>query len=157
MKILILFITLSLFASSGSAIDKGTYYKTLSSNNESEIDKALKVLAQEDETAINKAYRGALISKKADFASFPADKLKLFKRGVTMIEDAIEKAPENIEFRFLRLVIQENSPGFVGYKDNIEEDKNLIYKHFSRLEKSIQTAIKDYAKNSEFLAIDKLK
>ena len=157
MKILAILILLSIQTAINSKVDTTNYYSTLSSNSETEINKILKLLETEENTLTNKAYRGALIAKKADFANFPAEKLKLFRIGVDLIELAVKEKPENVEFRFLRLVIQEKSPGIVGYKDNLQEDKNIIYKHFSTLSTPLKLAIKDYAKNSAIINNANLK
>ena len=64
-------------------------------------------------------FTGALLMKKAGFNAPPAIKLHLFKSGHKMLEAAIRNNPENAEFRFLRLIIQEHAPGILGYKNDI--------------------------------------
>ena len=98
MKILAILILLSIQTAINSKVDTTNYYSTLSSNSETEINKILKLLETEENTLTNKAYRGALIAKKADFANFPSEKLKLFRIGVDLIELAVKEKPENVEF-----------------------------------------------------------
>lgn len=58
----------------------------------------------------------------------PISKLKTFNNGKKILESAIEKDKLNPELKFLRLSIQENSPSFLGYHNNIKEDKLFLIK-----------------------------
>ena len=71
-----------------------------------------------------------------------------------MLEEAIKRDPDNAEFRFLRLVIQEHAPGFLGYKGNIEKDCAYIRKYYKSLPDEVQQTIADYNKKSKFLKLD---
>ena len=70
---------------------------------------------------VKNAFLGAMIMRKAGIGGNPASKLKLFKQGHKLLEAAIAKDPNNAEFRFLRLIIQENSPGILGYNNDRTE------------------------------------
>jgi hypothetical protein len=63
----------------------------------------------------------------------------------------IAAEPDNVEYRFLRLSIQEHTPKIVGYKSNLEADKAFIIKHFAKLSLVVQRAVKDYSKESKIL------
>ena len=54
------------------------------------------------------------------------EKYESFTKGKKQLESIIKKYPDNIELHFLRLTIQDNLPSFLGYDDNISEDKNFI-------------------------------
>lgn len=71
---------------------------------------------------IELAYLGALETIWAKYVLNPFSKLKTFKNGKEKIEQAVNQEPNNIEIRYLRLSIQKNVPGFLGYNDNIKED-----------------------------------
>jgi hypothetical protein len=71
------------------------------------------------------AYKGAAITLKSKFAS-KSERKELFVQGVTMVEKAIKKEPNNAEVRLIRLSIQENTPKILKYKSNIDEDKKVI-------------------------------
>lgn len=96
------------------------------------------------------AYKGASISLMGKHAKKIKDKRDLFIEGVSFIEFAIKKSPNNIEVHFIRLGIQENSPKLLKYKKNIEEDKHLILKQFNTIKSSaLKKHIKDYILQSK--------
>ena len=95
-----------------------TLYETLSS------------ITKEDNKTIV-AYKGAIATLKAKFAKGIRDKKRFFKEGAELLDFAITSEPKNIEIRCLRLGVQENSPKIVGYKKNIEEDKQYLLDHFA--------------------------
>jgi hypothetical protein len=92
--------------------------------------------------------------KKAGFGGSPPAKLHLFKEGHKMLEMAIRQDPDNAEFRFLRLLIQENAPGVLGYKNNEEMDSEIIRKSYKSLPPDLQHVIADYNKKSKFLKLE---
>lgn len=64
----------------------------------------------------------------------PYTKFNYFLKGKESLEDAIRKDPSNIEYRFLRLSVQLNTPSFLGYASNIMEDKLAIFNGVKFLE-----------------------
>ena len=97
------------------------------------------------------AYSGALLMRKAGLLKRPKDKLDAFKRGRIKLETAIRADPEKVEYRFLRLIIQEHAPRVVKYQDRLVEDRELIRRHFSTLPADLQEAIRDYSQGSAVL------
>jgi len=79
------------------------------------------------------AYEGAARMVHAKHVFFPFDKLATYNKGKELLEAAVSKAPDNMEIRYLRLSIQDESPSFLGYKNNIEEDKKFLIKNFNKL------------------------
>lgn len=77
------------------------------------------------------AYKGAVATLKAKYAKGFKNKKTFFKEGAELLEYAISENPKNLEIRCLRLGVQENSPKIVGYKSNIEEDKQFLIDHYS--------------------------
>lgn len=75
------------------------------------------------------AYLGAAETIWANHTSNPLSKLNTFRKGVKKIEQAVAKDPNNVEVRFIRYSIQKNCPDFLGYSDNLSEDKNFIVKN----------------------------
>ena len=130
--------------------DRSEYYSALNSSDIDLIKSQLKNLAErgsEDTTA----YTGALKMKLAGLLNSPAEKLKTFKEGRKMLESAIAHDSANVEYRFLRLVIQEHAPGILNYKQNLEEDKNLIVKKFRTIGKFLAAELKRYSESSKIL------
>ncbi|MFD2542758.1 hypothetical protein ACFSSB_10555 [Lacinutrix gracilariae] len=96
------------------------------------------------------AYKGAAIALVSKQAITLKEKKEGFIEGVTLVEYAITKAPNNIEVRFIRLGIQENTPKLLKYKDNIEKDKLFILKQYKNISSShLKNHIKDYILQSK--------
>ncbi|MET0300615.1 MAG: hypothetical protein ABW036_12665, partial [Flavitalea sp.] len=72
-------------------------------------------------------------------------KLKTFKAGHEQLEASITADKDNAEYRFMRLMIQEQAPGILGYKGEIKNDSDYIRKSFKTLPKNVQEAIVNYA------------
>ncbi|WP_413997927.1 hypothetical protein ACMDB5_08980 [Flavobacterium sp. W1B] len=83
-------------------------------------------LSTANESAVHLAYLGAFQTIWAKHSSGPISKLRTFTTGKRNIEEAVISKPNNIEIRLLRLSVQSNSPSFLGYKKNIEDDKKFI-------------------------------
>jgi hypothetical protein len=144
------FATLSLSFAAGQGFDKSAYYKNLSLKDVKRIDDELtlvKTLPLPDRDA----YEGALLAKKAGLAGKAKEKLNLFKAGKKKLESAINADSRNTEWRFLRLIIQENAPKVVNYKDNIRDDSEHVKKNFQSLPEPVKKIVLDYSKNSKVL------
>jgi hypothetical protein len=76
--------------------------------------------------ALIKAYTGAASAAAAGEVSGPYEKLKYFRHGTKLLDEAVLQKPLDAEIRFLRLATQLASPPFLGYNSNVEEDKLLI-------------------------------
>lgn len=99
------------------------------------------------------AYKGAALALRAKYAKTIKEKKDGFISGVDYIEYAIEKEPNAIEPRFVRLGIQENAPKILKYRDNIEEDKAFLLKQFQHISsKNLKTHIKDYILQSKLFS-----
>lgn len=132
--------------------DKPSFYAAMSSDKLDVINKqlnSLKSLSLEEK----EAYEGALLMRKSGLAKNANEKLSLFKSGRSKLEAAITKNMDNIEFRFLRVIIQENAPRIVKYKKELESDVKLIRTNFKNLSVFLQQVINDYSKNSAVLKI----
>ena len=96
------------------------------------------------------AYNGAISTVKAKFAKKKSEKKDFFKAGVSLIESAVKADPSNIEIRYIRMGVQENSPRFLGYHKNIEADKYFILKNFGTISsKELKALIKDFVQKSK--------
>lgn len=96
------------------------------------------------------AYKGAILTLMAKFAKSKKDKKQYFKEGVALIESAVNSHPQNIELRYIRLSVQENSPKFLGYHKNIEDDKQFILKNYTAASAhGLKGIIKEFVLTSE--------
>ncbi|WP_157943744.1 MULTISPECIES: hypothetical protein [Arenibacter] len=117
-------------------------FKLATNNRESALalrDK-LEPITKEDNKLLV-AYKGAVMALSAKYTKENVERKNLFKNGVTLLEYAVSQKPDNIEIRCLRLSIQENSPKFLKYKSNIQEDRTFILNHY---EKTNSQAVKDF-------------
>lgn len=130
--------------------DRSGYYTLLASRDVEKIDSGIGKLAA-DNAIESTAYAGALMMKKAGLIKNPAEKLKEFKTGREKLESAISSAPDNVEFRMLRLMTQEKAPSFLRYNKDIEGDSRLLRERFNTLNAAAQKALIDYSKTSQFL------
>lgn len=146
----LLMVFISHANSTQAGFDKQAFYNTMSSGSLEEINSMLETVKA---SALDEkdAYEGALLMKKAGLVSKAKEKLSLFKTGRTMLESAIKNNNNNIEFIFLRLIIQEHAPKMVKYNGNIENDCELIRNHYKSLPSVVQRAILDYSKKSKVL------
>ncbi|TLV02326.1 hypothetical protein [Dyadobacter luticola] len=136
--------------------DKGVY-KALSSSDEQTIEKALAELEGEKVSSKTNAYKGVLTMKKAGFVNGVGGKLKTFKKGVRLLEDEITANPANVEYRFLRLTIQEHAPGILNYNKQLDEDKEAVVAGYGKMNPGLKNYIADYAKDSKVLKEADLK
>jgi len=111
--------------------DKSDLEFVRSNYNKAVADKDLcasmiKDLQKYDNESIALAYLGGLETVWAKHVLNPISKLKTFNKGKRKIEQAVQKEPENIEIRFIRLSVQKHAPSFLGYNKNIKEDLFFI-------------------------------
>lgn len=72
------------------------------------------------------AYVVAIEMKQAEYSYNPYTKLKIFQNTKAKLNDLITANPEDVHMRYLRLMLQERCPSFLGYNDHIEEDKKFL-------------------------------
>lgn len=103
-----------------------------------------------DSEPIRVAYLGAFQTIWAKHTLNPFEKLKTFKEGKANIEESVAQSPSDTEIRFIRLSVQLNAPKFLGYSNNIEEDKKIIrYSGSDIKSETLQTMIKECLKSKE--------
>ena len=129
---------------------RNAYKEAANDNTKIEaFSKLLSNISKKDDVALV-AYKGASMTLSAKGEKRIKDKKNRFVEGVSFVEYAIEKAPNNIEVRFVRLGIQENTPKILKYKKNIEEDKLFLLKQFKDISSSnLRNHIKDYILQSK--------
>ncbi|MFV0140706.1 hypothetical protein OBK00_12600 [Empedobacter falsenii] len=77
-------------------------------------------------SAIYLGYLGGAQTINSKHVSNPLNKLKTFNKGKKNIEEAIRIEPENLELRFIRLLVQKNTPSFLNYYSKVEEDTQIL-------------------------------
>lgn len=132
--------------------DRSAFYEVIASEDIDLVNAELSLL-KGVQIPEKEAYEGTLLMKKAGLAQGMKEKLNLFKAGHKKLEKAINSNKDNTEYRFLRLIIQENSPKILGYKDQIDEDSEHIGKNFKNLSPVVQKAIIGYSKKSKVIKV----
>ena len=74
------------------------------------------------------AYVVSISMKQAEYSYNPFYKLSVFKENKLKLEELIKTNNSNVHLRYIRLLIQEKIPSFLGYNDSIEEDKLFLKK-----------------------------
>lgn len=150
MRLLILFFSLILVSNLEVSEVRTWYTKAVQSESEATaLYNELQVVDENDDKVLV-GYKGALTAITAKYEKAVKTKKERFKEGVSLIEYAVGQEPENIEIRFIRLSIQQNSPKFLKYKMNITEDKAFIFDNLEGLSNSkLKAHITDYILYSE--------
>jgi hypothetical protein len=134
------------------ALNRVAFYKAMREKDKAAVNSQLKDLEKSPKGL--DAFIGAMTMKAAGLGGDPASKLSLFKKGHKLLEVAIQKEPDNAEYRFLRLMIQENAPGILGYHGDVQKDSEYIRKSYKSLPNDVQQAIVDYNKKSKNLKLE---
>lgn len=79
-----------------------------------------------------KPYLASAIMQQAQYALSPIKKLRYFNQGKKLLESFIEKNPTNIEARYVRVLVQRESPHFLGYYKDVKTDKGFIKENISK-------------------------
>lgn len=91
------------------------------------------------------AYKGAAYGLQARYVTDKKAKKELFISGAKDIESAVAAMPNSVEIRLIRLIIQENTPKVLKYKENITADKQMILTNFESQPKVVKEAVRRYA------------
>ncbi|WP_460763846.1 hypothetical protein [Niabella terrae] len=137
------------------SVNRKAIYDALSSGSTAVVDAQLGRLTES--RTESRAFKGALLMRKAGLVAVPAKKLALFKQGYKLLESAIAAAPQNPEYRFLRLMIQEHAPRNLGYYKNTSEDSKKVIGGYDRLPTLVQKRVHIYSKQSKALPSSALK
>jgi len=129
---------------------KNDYYSVMASQNIDAINNELEIVKASN-TVNKNAYEGTLLMTKAGLVKKISEKISLFKSGRQELESCIKLNSQNVELHFLRLMVQENCPPIVNYKGDLEKDKLFIDKLFKTVPQDIQQYILDYSKRSKIL------
>lgn len=80
------------------------------------------------------AYRGALeaIMTKTTWNLFK--KINYLNNSELSFKKAVEKSPSDVEIRFMRMAVQYEIPEYLGYSENIEEDRKFIVKNIDNFD-----------------------
>lgn len=113
--------------------------------------KLMELTENSDKQPVLLGYKAASHMLMAKYVANPFSKLSHFNRGKDMFSEAIEADKDNIELRFLRYAVQSEAPAFLGYRDNLEEDKNIILTELKNInDEELHTMISTYLLSSKY-------
>lgn len=96
------------------------------------------------------AYKGASLVLQSKITTDRKSKKDFFVQGAELIENAVQKNPENIEIRLVRLSVQENIPKALKYSSNIQEDVTFIQKNIDfTKDAELKLYVQQYIKQSK--------
>ncbi|MFT3739428.1 MAG: hypothetical protein QM786_11770 [Breznakibacter sp.] len=155
MRVVFLLAVVTLLISGAASSETNRFYNVLNNASKERVGILLAEFEGiETPSSKIKVYTGALYIRMAGFLTIPARRLDSFKKGKELIEKEIKNDPENVEYRFVRLIMQEQVPPMLHYDMNREEDKTLILKMFENLDAGLKQEIIKYAKHSSVLSIN---
>ena len=125
-------------------------YKAAASS-EKAAEKLLKMTAEEKtKNPLMMGYHGVAQMMMAKHVGNPFKKLGYFNKGKDFFSVAIEADPDNVELRFLRFTVQAETPGFLNYKQNLREDKNILLGRVqTQKDEELREMIKSYLLSSK--------
>ena len=91
--------------------------------NKSICSLMIKQLENDTENNISLAYLGVFQTIWANHVHNPFTKLHTFNKGKANINKAVTLEPSNVEIIYIRHSVQKNSPAFLGYKENLKDDR----------------------------------
>lgn len=150
MKFLIVLISYLILTADVNIAEVRQLYKQadLSEQNAVVLLEKLESISKTDDKVLV-AYKGAVTSMSAKYEKGAKLKKGVFKNGVSLVEYAVSSDSENIEIRFVRLSVQQNSPKFLNYNKEIEEDKKYILNNINQISSiELKSYIKDYILHS---------
>ena len=109
-----------------STFSKSDYFEAIAGNDQASMISMLSKVQKATVNSDQKAYLGAIKMRASAFKKTPKEKLSSFKSGQKMLEAVIFANPKNVEYRFLRLIVQENAPKVLKYNTKIKEDAKII-------------------------------
>ncbi|MGN0003545.1 MAG: hypothetical protein ACI35V_08925 [Sphingobacterium composti] len=125
--------------------------------DESLCKKYLHSLKANAKTPLEKGYEAAFHMFMAKHTNNPIKKMSYFKDGKKLLESQIKTEPHNTELRFIRLCIQYYIPDFLGYKNNIEEDKEFLVANLYKLQdEKTKDIIYNYLKGAKMYNSEEL-
>lgn len=124
------------FNTDGLELIRSNYYKAV--QDKELCEKMIAELTKtKNKSATHLAYLGSFQTISANHVFSPFNKLNNFKEGKENLEKAVQKEPNSVEVRFLRLSVQKKAPSFLGYKANINEDTEFIKKNYHQIDSEV--------------------
>lgn len=117
-------LTFILFLSFSSISEIREVYK---SQDEDRVLASLKQLeAKSSLTSDEQCYKAVFLCMKADYLTWPNEKLAAFKKGYKELNSVIVKNPTNAEYKYHRYMIEKHTPSWLIEVNNMATDKMYV-------------------------------
>ncbi|MDA9111175.1 hypothetical protein N9J89_02875 [Bacteroidia bacterium] len=118
------FLLLFLMFSSPSLSDVRAVYQ---SQNKTKVLAMLKVLeAKSNLTTDEQCYKAVFLCMKADYLTWPNEKLAAFKKGYGDLNTLVNSNPQNAEYRYHRYMIEKHTPSWLIEQSHMKEDRAYV-------------------------------
>jgi len=157
LSVAILFLILcTLGHAQKEVFDRKMYYQALSSDDLTLVDAQLLICKS---LKGKNGYEAAMLMRKAGLVGAVTQKFSFFKNGSKMMDEAIlaNIGAINTELRYLRLMVQEQAPRILGYRDNLKSDASHLKLNYKELPSETLYALRGYCKKSDILSINDFK
>lgn len=134
-----------------ATLDRKSFFKSISTEDQNTLKTEREKLSKLSDSDDKRAFLATIIMKESQFMPTVKGKWDKFTLGKNALEKEIKANPNNAEYRFLRLLIQENAPKIVRYSSNVSQDAQFIAKNLSTINAVTKKTIQDYAKKSPAL------
>ena len=115
---------LIILASYSSISDIQAVYK---GQKEDEVLAVLKMLESKSIlTTDEQCYKAVFWCMKAEYLTWPTDKLAAFKKGYKELNSIVAKHPTNSEYRYHRYMIEKFAPSWLMDVNHMAEDKAYV-------------------------------
>ncbi|AYD47831.1 hypothetical protein [Arachidicoccus soli] len=103
-------------------------------------------------------YRACAQMIMSKYVFNPFSKWSYFSKGKSALSAAISVNSNIVELRFLRFTVQNSAPFFLGYHDNLDEDKIFLLNSIQNLKDMyLKDWIIRFLKHSKFVTINEKK
>ena len=155
----VLFVCLLLLGTSTFAsvpsIDRVRSLYEKSVEHESACKELINILSpyNENNNPLYAGYKASAVMMMAKHVFNPFSKMSYFNKGKKMLESAISVDGNNVELRFLRFNAQTHVPSFLGYNDNINEDKKFLESEFPKVsDPKLKQYLAFYLEKSKYIS-----
>jgi hypothetical protein len=94
---------------------------------EDEVLASLKMLESKSVlTADEQCYKAVFLCMKADYLTWPTDKLAAFKKGYKELNSIVAKHPTNAEYKYHRYMIEKFTPSWLIEVNHMAADKAYV-------------------------------
>ena len=102
------------------------------SQNEDRVLASLKDLEQKSSLSTDeRCYKAVFLCMKADYLTWPSDKLAAFKKGYGELNKVISENENNAEFRYHRYMIEKYTPSWLIEVNHMAKDKAFVKANLS--------------------------